>query len=997
MRGSAGVAALVGFVVLVFAAPAAQAQQFGIEGFTGMVFADGDRDHNDAYTNTGDPGGRITDAYPDPATNGTGVYELAGGHPFIGVTDFRFNRTAGGPPIGGNVDNLRVDIPRGLMPNPRAFDRCTQAQLDASNCPLSSQIGTEQMTVYVEAVNGLTGDITLQVPLYNTTPLSNPESGPQGDVVARFAFDPAEAGEVIAPLPILADVFEALLDLHPVHIVGGVRDEPSSFGPFDYGLYFTIEHLPAYDAGDPLSPGVVRSNLTFWGAPGDPAHDAERGRSCVRLAALSLNPCTLLAAPGQKPDPDLPFLSNPTECTDMSLVSRLSVFSAGNAASDTRTDQTPTIIDRDNGTVKIGAQECQQLSLAPGIDIAPDVGSPDAPTGPKVTVSMAQEGLADRNRFAESHARDMAVTLPPGMTINPSVANGLETCSDAQLAANVGVPGGEACPPASRVGDVSVDSPLLPPAAGDPPGSTPRLTGSAYVGQPLAGDRYRLFVTVEGRKVSIRLKGSIQPDPGTGQVRAVFRDNPQLPFNDLSVDFRHGPRAPLATPNECGLGAAQVTAAPWSGTAAVTAAGSPGATPGCTPPAFQPTFAASTASSASGAFSPLTIRIARDDRNQFLSGVRVDTPPGLAAKIKGVAKCPGTAARTGACPAKSRIGTVTTTVGAGGEPYRLSGPVYFTGRYKGAPFGMVAAIRAIAGPYDLGTVVVRQSIFVDPEDASLTVVSDPLPRILEGVPIRLRSIDVTVDKRDFVYNPTSCGTKLVGATLHSTQGAVKRPSANIATDRCRALRFRPRISMRLTGRRQIKLGKHPGLRVRVKQARGQANIGRARVVLPLSLALDPANAQAICGFEAGLRAQCPRKTRIGRASAISPVLNRRVKGPVYFVQGIRIDPTTGNRIRTLPTLLVKLNGEVRINLRGATNVVRRRLVSTFARVPDAPVSRFDMRLRGGRGGILAVATRARKGICARRRQISRATFTGQNAKRTTLRVKMAKPCPRRRS
>ncbi len=993
MRGSAGVAALVGFVLLAFATPAAQAQQFGIEGFTGMVFADGDRDRTDAYTNTGSPGGRITDSYPDPATNGTGIYELAGGHPFIGVTDFRFNRTAGGPPIGGNVDNLRVDIPRGLMPNPRAFDRCTQAQLDASNCPLSSQIGTEQMTIYMEAVNGLTGDITLQVPLYNATPLSNPESGPQEDVVARFAFDPAEAGEVIAPLPILGDLFEALLDLHPVHIVGGVRDEPSAFGPFDYGLYFTIEHLPAYDSGDPLSPGVVRSNLTFWGAPGDDAHDAERGRSCVRLAALSLNPCTLLAAPGQKPDPDLPFLSNPTECTNMSLVGRLSVFSAGNAASDTRTDQTPTIVDRDDGTVKNGAQECQQLSLAPGIDVAPDVGAPDAPTGPEVAVSMGQEGLADRNRFAESHARDLTVTLPPGMTINPSVANGLETCSDAQLAANVGVPGGEVCPAASRIGDVSVDSPLLPPAAGDPPGSTPRLTGSAYVGQPLAGDRYRLFVTVAGRKLSIRLKGSIQPDPATGQVRAVFKDNPQLPFNELSVDFRDGPRAPLATPNDCGLGAAQVTALPWSGTAAVTAASSPGATPACAPAGFEPSFAASTASPASGAFSPLTVRIARDDGNQFLSGVRVDTPPGLAAKVKGAAKCPGAAAKAGACPAKSRIGTVTTTVGAGGEPYRLSGPVYFTGRYKGAPFGMVAVIRAIAGPYDLGTVVVRQSIFVDPEDASLAVISDPLPRILEGVPIRLRDVGVTVDKRGFAYNPTSCGVKSADSRMHSVAGTVADRAANLRFEDCARLRFTPKLQLGLTGVKQLRRGRHPGLRARVTQPRRQANIASARVTLPKSLALDPANAQAVCGYEVSLRAACPRKTRIGSATAVSPVLDRKLTGPVFFVQGIRIDPTTGNRIRTLPTLLVKLGGEIRINLRAATDVSGGgRLVSTFAAVPDAPVTRFDLRLKGGKGGILAATGRPR--ICGRR-QVAASRMAGHNGKPgAQRRVRIATPCKR---
>jgi hypothetical protein len=989
MRGWAGVVGLVGLALLALA-PGAQAQGFGIQDFTGMVFADEDRERTDSYTNTGSPGGRITDAYPDPSTGGTGIYELAGGHPFIGVTDFSFNRTPNGPPLGGNVDNVRVDIPRGLMPNPRAFDRCTEEQLQSSNCPVSSQIGTEEMTVHLGIVSALAGDVTMQVPLYNTTPLSNPKSGPQEDVVARFAFDPAEAAEVVAPVSLLADLFQALLKLEPVHIVGGVRDEPSTFGPFDYGLYFTIEHLPALNPSDPLSPGVLASNLTFWGAPGDPAHNGERGRSCVRLEILPLaEPCTLLPAPGTAPDPSVPFLSNPTECTNASLVGTLNAFSAGNAFSDSRTDQTPAIVDRDDGQVKSGAQECQQLTVAPGVGLG-QVGAPDTPAGARVAVSMAQEGLADRDKFAAAHARDIAVTLPPGLTINPSAANGLEACTDEQLAANVGVPGGEACPAASRIGDVSVDSPLLPPTASAPPDSTPLLTGSAYVGQPLAGDRYRLFVTVGGRKVSIRLKGSVQPDPQTGQLTAVFKDNPQLPFSELSVDFRDGPRAPLATPNECGVGAPLVTVTPWSGTAPVTAGGAGIATPGCAAPSFQPSFAASTRSRASGAFSPLTVRIGRNDGNQFLSGVRVDTPPGLAAKIKGVRKCSSAAANTGACPAASRIGIATTMAGAGSEPYRLSGPVYFTGGYKGAPFGMVAVIRAIAGPYDLGTVVVRQSIFVDPEDASLSVVSDPLPQILEGVPIRLRNIDVTLDKRGFAYNPTSCGAKGVAGRLHSIQGTVADRKDQIEFGNCARLGFTPKLKMSLSGVRQLKRGKHPGLKARVTQPVGQANIASARVSLPKSLALDPANARAVCDFEAAKQAKCPAKTRIGKAVAYSPVLNRKLSGPVYFVQGIRIDPTTGAQIRTLPSLLAKLGGEIRVNLRATTDVAKGRLVSTFAAVPDAPVTRFTLTLKGAKGGVLAATGRPR--ICARR-QIATSRTIGHNGKRAAQkRVRIATPC-----
>ncbi|HEX2161661.1 MAG TPA: hypothetical protein VHF88_07555 [Thermoleophilaceae bacterium] len=1011
--------ALIG--VLAASAPAAQAQQFGIENFTGMVFADETRNRTDAYSNTG---GRTTDAYPDPSTGGTGIYDLAGGHPFIGVTDFSFNRVSPtGPPAGGNVEELRVDIPRGLMPNPRAFARCTDAQLEALACPIESQIGSEELRLHISALAAL-GDITVHVPLYNMTPLSHPEDpGPRRDTVARFAFHPAEAAEAISPLPPLPPLpppldtllpaglqglAAGLANLHSVHIVGGVRDEPTAFGPFDYGLFFTIDHLPAYNPANPASPGVVRTNLTFWGAPGDPAHNpagpGQRGRgvSCVALGNLpNLGQfCTPIPSLAGAPDPSIPFLSNPTECTNAPLVGRLTVFShpqaGGQVLSDTRTDQTPAIVDRDDGQVKNGAQECQQLSLAPAIDLRPGTDQPDTPVGPEVAISMANEGLANRNRFAESHAKDISVTLPPGLTINPSVANGLQACTDDQFAANVGVPAGEACPAASRIGDVRVISPLLPPAAGDDPNSTPVLTGSAYVGQPLANDQYRLFLTIEGREVSIRLKGSIQPDPNTGQITAIFRDNPQLPFDRLAVDFRDGSRAPLATPLDCGPKAASTTVTPWSGTAPVTAT-SPAFNIGgaSCPVPFRTNFDVATASPGSGQFSPLSVHIGRGDRNQFLSKVRVDAPPGLAAKIKGVTQCEDAAANTGACPPASRIGTVTTTAGAGSEPYRLSGPVYLTEDYKGAPFGMVAVIRAIAGPYDLGTVVVRQQLHVDPEDASVTVVSDPLPQILEGVPIRLRSVDVTLDRRGFTYNPTSCGTKEIGGRMHSINGTVgEHPNAFIRFAGCDRLGFTPRMRMRLTGARQMRQGGHPGLRARVTQRASQSNIASAVVRLPKSLALDPANAQAVCGFEAAQRAKCPRKTRIGKATAVSPVLNRPLRGPVYFVQGIRIDPETGNRIRTLPSLLVKLNGEIRINLRATTDVRRGALVSTFPNVPDAPVSRFSLSLKGGKGGVLAAT--GRPSICGRR-QVAIARTVGHNGKRAKQRrVRMTTKSPCRK-
>jgi hypothetical protein len=972
---------LIGFWCVVLAAlvvfaSTAQAQEFGISDWRAQVY------DSDATTEA-----QETDA---------NVFNQAGGHPFIGVTDFALAGTT--PPTSDNVENLRVDVPAGLVPNPDLTPRCSDAQMELSLCPSASQIGTEDLTLELRSIPGV--EATLHLPLYNMEI--------EDDQISRFAFNPADASGVPGTGLLLS-----ALGLHQADIVGGVRDSADIANPpghdafqypVDHGLFFTINDIPQ-------TTSVVQSKLTFWGIPGEPAHaplgvplsftpTSTIGQACITGipdAALTLlgiplglPTCTHRPDVGPLPDPDLPFLSNPTACTGAKLASRL--FVDGNlpeepGPTDSAVDLTPTIDGRE------GASGCEQVPFAADVNVEPDTSQPDAPTGPTVGITVSQNGLHDKDVLATSHVRDVSVTLPPGMTLNPSVANGLVACTDAQLAFQAGVPGGDACPDASRIGTVNVRTPLLPPLPGQPAGG-PDQVGSAYVGQPLPGDMYRLFLTIEGRGVSIRLKGSVRPDPNTGQLTATFPNNPELPFDDLSVDFRGGPLAPLANPLDCGPKTGTATLTPWSGTAPLSATSDPFsiADASC-PAAFRVGFGASTVSPGSGQFSPLRALITRGDRNQFLARiVRIDAPPGLGAKIKGVEQCAAAAAATGACPAASRIGTATTTAGAGSRPYLLSGPVYLTEGYKGAPFGMAVVIRAIAGPYDLGTVVVRQSLWVDPEDASVTVVSDALPQILEGVPTRLRSVDVTLDRPGFTYNPTSCGTKEVGGRFHSTLGTVADPNASLTFAGCEQLGFTPRMRMRLAGARQLREGRHPSLRVRVTQPPTQANIASAVVRLPKSLALDPENAQAVCGFEAGLRADCPRNTRIGRATAISPVLNERLRGPVYFVQGIRVDPNTGNRIRTLPTLLVKLNGEVRINLRGTTEVRRGALVSLFSSVPDAPVSRFDIRLKGGKGGVLAATGRPK--ICGRR-QIGIAKVLGHNGKRSAqrrIRMGKARPC-----
>ena len=907
---------------LTMAAPAAQAQ-FGIESFTAEVLdAEGD------------------------------FYEQAGGHPYVGITDFTVNTDETGAPEGG-TRNIHLDVPAGLMSNPEALPRCTDAQLETFTCPPESQLGTEELTVRLGPTT-----IQLKVPLYNMTTADMPN--PQ---VARFAFNPAQAATIPGLAGISPTLAAGLQTLHSVEIIGSVRWQS------DYGTSFDITDLPA-------TAPLIRTRLTFWGTPADPSHDAERGQSCVG-SPLPFPPPGFCSAGGQvSTATPVPFLTNPTLCAGDKLETRLTLTSqTGEQA--TASSFTPTT---SNGGE--GPQNCEAVPFAGGFDLTPDTTALDAPTGPLVNLSVPQEGLLDPDGIATSHIRDITVVLPPGLTLNPSVANGLQACTDEQFGKGTSNP--ITCPEASAIGTVSIDTPLL----ADP------LQGFAYVGQPLEGDQYRLFITAAGNGVSARFIGSVRPDPNTGQLTAVFPDNPQTPFENFTVDFRDGPLAPLATPWDCGPKTSHARYTAYSGAPDAT----PSSTfesggPGCQPLGFEPGFSASTDRALAGAFSPFHALIVRDDRNQFLDSVRVNLPPGLLGMVSRVDQCADAQANAGTCGAGSRIGTASVLAGAGPQPYGLSGPVYLTGPYQRGAFGIAVVIRAIAGPYDLGTVVVRQPIHVDPETARLSVTRAPLPRILEGVPVRLRQVKVDVDRRGFMRNPTSCSPKEVSATLHSTEGAAVNRAVPFRVGNCDALAFRPRISMRMTGKRQTVRGRHPGLRTRVVQGRNQASIGRARLGLPLSLALDPDNARSICSFEGGQRARCPGSSRIGRVTAVSPALDDRLKGVVYLVQGVRVDPDTGNRIRTLPTLLFKLKGQVRINVRARTDVNRGRLVTRFQSLPDVPVSRFYVRLKGGRGGILAAT---RNDICDRR-QFARVRFRGHNGKRASARVKVARPCKRPRS
>jgi hypothetical protein len=579
------------------------------------------------------------------------------------------------------------------------------------------------------------------------------------------------------------------------------------------------------------------------------------------------------------------------------------------------------------------------------------------------------------------------VTLPEGMTINPSGANGLAACTDEQVGFNSSAP--VQCPEASKIASVVATTPVLEET----------LTGAVYVGSqlsdnPESGDMFRIILALENaeRGVFVKLLGNVRADAETGRLETTFLGNPQLPVSTLSLRFKDGPRAPLAMPPDCGTKTVDASFSSWAGhlvqrTDAFTIT--------CTPDMglFAPSFAAGTVTPVGGAFSPFSVQINRPDRQQFISGLTVELPPGLIGKLKDIPLCPDAQANAGTCGIESRIGTATVGAGPGTNPFFIDGSVSLTGPYKGGPFGLSTSVRVIAGPFDLGMVVVRQAIHVDPVDAHITVVSDPLPVIVKGVPVRLRSINVNVNRPGFTINPTSCGPKQIKATMISTSGAIHQATQHFQVGDCQALRLRPRLRMRLTGRKQLRDKGHPGVRAVLTQGSGQANLKKVQVKLPLSLALDPERAQSddLCEFEAGLRVDCPASSIIGRARAFTPVLNRPLTGPVYFVKNVRIHPRTGNRIRTLPTLLIPLKGEVDIHLRAKSDTQRGKLVNTFSAVPDAPVSRFELTLRGGRDGILIV-----NGNPCRRSRVADALIDGHNGKRADRAVKIGMPCGERK-
>jgi hypothetical protein len=614
-----------------------------------------------------------------------------------------------------------------------------------------------------------------------------------------------------------------------------------------------------------------------------------------------------------------------------------------------------------------------------------------APTPTPPVISAAAQ-VSIESELATAHMKRAIVKLPVGVSISPSAANGLQACTAAQVGVISDSPirfnlAEAKCPTTAKVGTVTLETPLLKKT----------LEGSVYVAAQDENpfhSKFAMYLVVEDRSqgLTLKLAGKINPDPQTGQLTSVFENNPQLPFTDFKLHFFGGARAALANPVICGDVATTTQLSPWSAVDLDNPADSEVAHPSdgfkidsgpngsacANTPAERPLapgFNAGTISTKAGAKAPFRMNLIRPDGQQELSSLSLTTPPGFSASLKGIPYCSaaaiaaaehssGKAEQAGSsCPANSQVGSVTATAGPGDASISVGGKAYLAGPYKGAPLSMVFVTPAVAGPFDLGTVVVRNGIYVNPETAQITVKSDPIPQIIEGVPLRIRSIAVNIDRSNFAVNPTNCEPMTVAATINGASGASANVSSRFQVGDCEALDFKPKLSMQFTG--PTNRNAYPKLKAVLAPREGDANIGRAVVTLPKTEFLEQAHIRTVCTRVQFAAKACPAGSVYGYARAWSPLLDQPLQGPVYL----------RSSDHQLPDLVASLDGQIHIDVVGRIDSVHARIRNTFEMVPDAAVNKFELTMQGGKKGLLVNNTE----LCNTKPRV-RAQFTGQNGK-----------------
>lgn len=815
----------------------------------------------------------------------------AGSHPYEVKTEILFNtkEVEGQIVPEGNIKDVDVELPAGLIGDPSATPQCPVSrfihEIGVPGCPEDTQVGTT--TIF-------TNGTKLTFPVYNLVPAKG--------VPAMFGF------------VVLVDPVIATASVRPAE-AGGAQG---------YGLDI---HLSNISQGLALT-GTA---LSFWGNPSDPRHDEERG-ACLEAKngteKLPSGGCPYRSEPR-------PFMTLPTSCTGPQTTKLRATSWQGGA------DAAEFTTHGESGE-PLGADGCDLVPFDPSVTTSLDSATADSPSGLAVDVHIPQntnpEGLASAN------LKSTVVTLPAGISINPSTANGLVGCSIAQF--DQFSEAASTCPQNSKIGTVAIDTPLLPDS----------IEGGIYLARQTEnpfGTLIAIYLSGEADGVQVKLPGKIELDPSTGRLVTTFDDTPQVPFSDFKLHFFSGPSAVLATPVVCGTQPATASLASWNGGTPVAAASSvtvSSAPNGGACPAsanqrpFGVSLEAGTQSSAAATHSPFTLQVNRPDGNQELGSIDATLPKGLLATLKGVPECGDAEANAGTCGAASQVGSVTVGAGAGTSPFYVrTGRAYLTGPYKGAPIGIDFVVPAVAGPLNLGTVNVRAAAFVDPETAQVTVKSDELPHILDGIPLRIRSVRIGVERSGFMLNPTSCDPTAVTAHVAGTEGAGADLSDRFQAAGCNQLAFKPTVAPKLLGgRKAAKRRSHPKLQVTVKEPAGQANLAAVSFSVPKKIQLDQSHIKTVCTRVQFAAQKCPQASVYGTAKVTTPLLDQPLQGPVYL-------RSSNNK---LPDLVVDLKGQIGIVLDGRIDNKGGGIRTVFNGVPDAPISTFTLTMKGGKRGLL---------------------------------------------
>jgi hypothetical protein len=891
-----------------------------------------------------------------PEREGGAVDTQAGDHPYQLTTTLNLNQTSDLKKPPGLARNLSFKLPPGLIGNTTALPQCSDLDFrhvlnggTVNLCPESTAIGVALVVLDEPTHLELK---TYAIPVFNLTP-------GKGEP-ARFGFEFAGA---------------------PVTLDTELRTGD------DYGVTVHVNNLTELT-------NVISSTVTVWGVPGSVTHDESRGWACVvngSWAPGSGQTCT----PTSETQPP-PFLALPTSCKT-AFAPTAEMTSWPSKAAPEGVTATPFVYSLVDGLGRPTTMSgCNRLTFNPSVEIAPDTQAGSSPAGLSTRIHVPQEQNENAGGLVSSEIKAVNVTLPEGLTVNPSGADGLEACSEDQIGylSGVSVPpedlhftpgiGAPFCPQASKIGTATISTPIL---------KNP-LEGFVYVATQNANPFHSLiamYIVAEDPVSGVRVKlpGQVTLSP-SGQITASFTNTPQAPFEDAVVKFFGGSRAALSTPPGCGAYLATATFTPWSENASVSSQSrfSVNSGPGgaaCTPVRpFTPTMTAGGSVTQAGAFSQLVTTVGREDGNQDLQSVKLTMPPGVSGVLTGVSLCPAAQANLGTCPQGSLIGHTSVSAGLGSDPFTApTGEVFLTEAYNGSPFGLSIVNSAKAGPFDLGNVIVRAKVDVDPHTAQLTVTTDPIPHILRGIPLQIKHATVTIDRPGFTFNPTNCQQLGVTGAIGSVEGASANVSSAFQVTNCANLTFTPSFAVSTTGRTSKANG--AGLAVKLTYPKGafgkQANIARVKVSLPKQLPSRLTTLQKACTaavFDAD-PTHCPAESVVGRAKVLTPLLPVPLTGLAYFVS---------HGGEAFPDLTIVLKGsgayDITVDLVGSTQIKNGITISTFKTPPDVPFSSFELSLPQGRFSALT----ATANLC-RSKLVMPTEFIGQNGAEIRRNTKIA--------